>query len=174
VTDWFNATGRITNGGNGYKVGDRIVIDGNNLGGDASNTLVLEVATITGAEDYVGAVDTVTIASGLGATGLSDTYTSVQDDDDNAECEIRSMAYNPDSGNIEVVITTPTALGDPDALSLDSNWTETVILTIDSGSGTVVSTRTLRDEGDVYAIDVAVSAAGKVAIVGEKFNEYTE
>jgi len=174
VTTGTYTAATVTNGGNGYKVGDRIVIDGDNLGGDASNTLVLEVATITNATNYVGEVYTVTIVSGIGATGLSDTYTSVQDNDDNAECEIRSMAYNPDSGNIEVVITTPTALGDPNALSLDSNWTETVILTIDSGSGTVVSTRTLRDEGDVYAIDVAVSAAGKVAIVGEKFNEYTE
>jgi hypothetical protein len=48
-----------------------------------------------------------------------------------------------------------------------------VIVTIDSGSGTVVSTRTLQDEGDVYAYDVDVSSTGKIAVVGEKFNEYT-
>lgn len=170
VTTGTYTTATVTTGGNGYKVGDRIIIDGANLGGNASNTLVLEVATITNAEDYVGEVATVTIASGTGAAGVTDTYTSVQDNDDNAECEVRSMSYNPVSGNIVVVITTPTALGD----SLDGNWTETVILTIDSGSGTVVSTKTLLDEGDVYAMDVAVSAAGKIAVVGVKFNEYTE
>ena len=170
VTTGTYTTATVTAGGNGYKVGDRIIIDGADLGGDASNTLVLEVATVTNDEDYVGEVATVTIASGTGAAGVTDTYTSVQDNDDNAECEVRSMSYNPVSGNIVVVITTPTALGD----SLDGNWTETVILTIDSGSGTVVSTKTLLDEGDVYAMDVAVSAAGKIAVVGEKFNEYTE
>ena len=170
VTTGTYTTATVTTGGNGYKVGDRIIIDGADLGGDASNTLVLEVATVTNDEDYVGEVATVTIASGTGAAGVTDTYTSVQDFNDNAECEVRSMSYNPVSGNIVVVITTPTALGD----SLDGNWTETVILTIDSGSGTVVSTKTLLDEGDVYAMDVAVSAAGKIAVVGEKFNEYTE
>ena len=170
VTTGTYATPTVTNGGNGYKVGDRILIDGDNLGGNASNTLVLEVATIVNNINYVGEVDTVTIVSGVGATGLSNTYTTRQDTDDNAECEVRSMAYNPVSGNIVVVVTTPTSMGD----SLDSGWTETVILTIDSGSGTVVSTRTLRDDGDVYAHDVDISSTGKVAVVGEKFNEYTE
>jgi hypothetical protein len=169
VTTGTYATPTVTNGGNGYKVGDRILIDGDDLGGNASNTLVLEVASILEGTDYVGEVDTVTIVSGVGATGLS-TTTSVQDFDDNAECEIRSMAYNPVSGNIVVVVTTPTSMGD----SLDSGWTETVILTIDSGSGTVVSTTTLQDEGDIYAYDIDISSTGKIAVVGEKFNEYAE
>ena len=174
VTTGTYATPTVTYGGNDYKVGDRILIDGDNLGGDASNTLVLEVATITNAQDYVGEVATVTIASGVGASGVSNTYTGVQDNDDRAECEVRSMTYNPVTGNVVVVITTPTALGDPNAQNLDSDWTETVIVTIDSGSGAVVSTTTLQDEGDVYAFDTAVSITGKIAVVGEKFNEYTE
>jgi len=174
VTSGVYATPTVTTGGEGYKVGDRILIDGDSLGGDPSNTLTLEVATITDAEDYVGEVATVTIASGVGAVGVTNTYTTVQDPDDNAQCEVRSMTYNPVTGNIEVIITTTTQLGDPDAWSLDSNWSETVIVTIDSGSGTVVSTRTLQDEGDVYAYDAAVSSTGKIAVVGEKFNEYEE
>ena len=174
VTSGVYATPTVTTGGTGYKVGDRIIIDGDSLGGDPSNTLVLAVATIVNAVDYVGEVATVTIASGVGAVGVTNTYTTVQDPDDNAQCEVRSMTYNPVTGNIEVIITTTTQLGDPAARSLDSNWSETVIVTIDSGSGTVVSTRTLQDEGDVYAYDVDVSSTGKIAVVGEKFNEYTE
>jgi hypothetical protein len=174
VTSGVYAVPTVTTGGTGYKVGDRILIDGDSLGGDPGNTLTLEVATITNYQDYVGEVDTVTIASGVGASGLTNTFTNVQDYDDNAECEVRSMTYNPVTGNIEVIITTTTTMGDPNALSLDSDWSETVIVTIDSGSGTVVSTRTLQDEGDVYAYDVDVSSTGKIAVVGEKFNEYTE
>lgn len=174
VTSGVYATPTVTTGGEGYKVGDRILIDGDTLGGDPSNTLVLEVDSITNATNYVGEVATVTIASGVGAVGVTNTYTTVQDTDDNAQCEVCSMTYNPVTGNIEVIITTTTQLGDPAARSLDNNWSETVIVTIDSGSGTVVSTRTLQDEGDVYANDAAVSATGKIAVVGEKFNEYEE
>jgi hypothetical protein len=174
VTTGTYATPIVTYGGNNYKVGDRILIDGEDLGGDASNTLVLEVATITNANDYVGEVATVTIDSGTGAVGHSNTYTSVQDYNDDAECEIRSMTYNPVSGNLEVIIITSTELGDSDMFNLDGNWSETVIVTMDSGSGAVVSTTTLKDEGDVYAIDTDVSVTGKIAVVGEKFNEYTE
>lgn len=173
VTSGVYATATVTSGGEGYKVGDRIILSGNGLGGDNRNTLVLEVATITSYTDYVGEVATVTIVSGTAISGTN-TYTAVQDDDDNAECEVRSMTYNPVTGNIEVIITTPTALGDTRVDAIDTDWSETVIVTIDSGSGTVVSTRTLRDEGDVYAYDTAVSSTGKIAVVGEKFNEYNE
>jgi hypothetical protein len=174
IIDGVYATPTVTYGGDGYKVGDRILIDGGNLGGDGSNTLVLEVATIINYTDYVGQVGTVTIVSGTAVAG-SNTYTGRQDYDDNAECEVRSMTYNPVTGNIEVIITTATTMGDANGPnSIDSSWSETVIVTIDSGSGTVVSTRTLQDESDVYAYDIDVSSTGKIAVVGEKFNEYTE
>ena len=174
IIDGVYATPTVTFGGYNYKVGDRILIDGGNLGGDGSNTLVLEVATVINYTDYVGQVGTVTIVSGTAVAG-SNTYTGRQDYDDNAECEVRSMTYNPVTGNIEVIITTATTMGDANGPnSIDSSWSETVIVTIDSGSGTVVSTRTLQDEGDVYAYDTAVSSTGKIAVVGEKFNEYTE
>ena len=171
VTSGVYATATMTSGGTGYKVGDRIILSGYVLGGDNRNTLTVEVATIADSTDYVGEVATVTIVSGTAISGTN-TYTNVQDDDDNAECEVRSMTYDPVTGNIEVIITTTTALGgNPD---IDTDWSETVIVTIDSGSGTVVSTRTLQDEGDVYAYDTAVSSTGKIAVVGEKFNEYNE
>ena len=174
IIDGVYATPTVTSGGYNYKVGDVIFIDGGNLGGDGSNTLVLAVTTIVNETDYVGQVATVTIASGT-AVGGSNTYTGRQDYDDNAECEVRSMTYNPVTGNIEVIISIATTMGDANGPnSIDSSWSETVIVTIDSGSGTVVSTRTLLDEGDVYAYDAAVSSTGKIAVVGEKFNEYEE
>lgn len=162
----------VQNNGSGYKVGDRIVISGGQLGGtDGVNSLTLEVATIndSGNGDYAGGVDTVTIVSGVAPDGSSDAG-GLQDYYDDAECQVKTMAYDPVTGNIIVVITTPTYNGD----TLDNEWTETVALMIDSGSGTVVNSKTLADEGDVYPYDVNVSSTGKIAIVGEKFNEYTE
>ena len=159
----------VANGGSGYKVGDRIVLAGDDLiGQDGVNSLVLEVATITNATNYVGQVATVDVISGVAvgsnnANGVTDFY-------DDAHCEVRSMTFDPVTGNPVVVISTPTYIGN----TFDTAWTETVVLLIDSGSGTVVSTTTLKDEGDVYPYDVDVSATGKVAVVGEKFNEYTE
>jgi len=169
VTSGVYSVPTVTIGGTGYKVGDRILLIGSQLGGNNTNTLIVAVASITNDTDYVGSVATVTIVSGT-AANVTNTYVDVQDVDDNAKCEVRSMAYNRVSGNIEVVVTTPTQLGD----NLDSGWTETVILTLDSGSGTVVSTRTLQDQGDVYAYDIDISSTGKIAIAGQKFNEYAE
>jgi hypothetical protein len=169
VVDGVYDTVTVDTGGNGYKVGDRIVISGYDLGGNNVNSLTLEVATITNSDYYVGSVDTVTIVSGTAVSGTNN-YTGVQDYYDNAECQVRSMTFDPVTGNPVVVITTPTFNGD----TMDSEWTETVILQIDSGSGTVVNTTTLRDEGDVYAYDADVSSTGKIAVVGQKFNEYAE
>ena len=162
----------VVNGGDGYRVGDRIVLAGEDFSGqDGVNSLILEVATISsgGPGDIIGGVDTVTIVSGVAPSGTS-TASDVEDFNDNARCEVRSMTFDPVTGNPVVVISTPTYIGD----TLDTAWSETVIVTIDSGSGTVVSTTTLKDEGDVYPYDVDVSATGKVAVVGEKFNEYAE
>jgi len=160
----------VANGGSGYKVGDRIVLAGEDLiGQDGVNSLVLEVATINSfGPSFIGQVATVNIISGVAngsnnANGVTDFY-------DDAHCEVRSMTFDPVTGNPVVVISTPTYIGN----TFDPAWTETVVLLIDSGSGTVVSTTTLKDEGDVYPYDVDVSATGKVAVVGEKFNEYTE
>ena len=162
----------VVNSGDGYRVGDRIVLAGEDFSGqDGVNSLILEVATISsgGPGDIIGGVDTVTIVSGVAPSGTS-TASDVEDFNDNARCEVRSMTFDPVTGNPVVVISTPTYIGD----TYDTAWSETVIVTIDSGSGTVVSTTTLKDEGDVYPYDVDVSATGKVAVVGEKFNEYTE
>jgi len=158
----------VDNGGEGYKVGDRIILRGSDFSGqDGINSLTLEVATITNDTDNVGSIDTVNIVGGV-SVGSSDANAS--DPYDNAQCEIRSMTFDPVTGNLMIVITTPTYNGD----TYDQEWTETVVLQIDSGSGTVVSTTTLQDEGDVYAYDVDVSSTGKVAVVGQKYNEYNE
>lgn len=162
-------TATVDSTGNGYKVGDRIVISGYQLGGDSTNSLTLEVATITNSDYYVGSVNTVNIVSGTAVSGTNN-YNSVQDYYDNADCEVRSMTFDPVTGNPVVVITTPTFNGD----TMDSEWTETVILLIDSGSGTVITTTTLRDQSDIYAYDADVSSTGKIAVVGQKFNEYNE
>ena len=159
----------VSSGGSGYKVGDRIVISGNQLSGATGvNSLTLEVATINVENNYIGAVATVNIISGL-AVGTGNA-TSVVDNYDNAICEVRSIAFDPITGNPAVLISTPTYNGD----TLDSAWTETVILLIDSGSGAVIKTTTLKDEGDIFARDIAISSTGKAAVVGEKFNEYNE
>lgn len=169
-TDDVYSTPAVSSGGSGYKVGDRIVLNGANFGSGAGgeNSLTLSVATITNSEEGVGAVDSVTIESGVAyQTGSS---TNVRDFYDNAECEVRSMTFDPVTGNPVVVISTPTYNGD----NFDSEWTEAVVLQIDSGSGAVVKATTLSDDGDIYPEDVAVSVTGKVAVVGQKYGEYTE
>jgi len=108
-------------------------------------------------------VSGVAIDGSSDASGLEDFY-------DDAECEVKAITYDPVSGNVIAIITTPTYNGD----TLDAEWTETVAVMIDAGSGTVVNTKTLADEGDVYPYDANVSVTGKIAIVGEKFNEYQE
>ena len=160
----------VVNNGDGYKVGDRIVLAGEDFGGqDGVNSLILEVATINNYNNFTGGVATVTIVSGVAPSGTS-TASDVEDYNDNARCEVRSMTFDPVTGNPVVVISTPTYIGD----TYDTAWSETVVLLIDSGSGTVISTTTLQDEGDVYPYDVDVSTTGKVAVVGQKFNEYAE
>ena len=160
----------VVNNGGGYKVGDRIVLPGTAFGGTIGvNSLVLEVASINIYNDFTGGVNTVTIVSGVAPSGTS-SANDVYDGYDNAACEVRSMTFDPVTGNPVIVISTPTYNGD----TWDNEWSETVVLLIDSGSGTVVSTTTLQDAGDVYPYDVDVSTTGKVAVVGQKFNEYTE
>lgn len=174
IVDGVYTTAVVDSGGSGYKVGDRIILSGRDLGGLAVNSLVLSVTDVNNSDNYVGAVDTVTIESGTAATGQNGTY-AASDDNDNAKCEVRSMTYDPVSGNIMVVVTTPTMLGGEfTTIQGDAEWTETVVMEIDSGSGTIVRTTTLQDEGDVYAFDTDVSATGKIAVVGQKFNEYNE
>jgi LEA14-like dessication related protein len=159
----------VASGGEGYKVGDRIVLDGGALLGNTGiNSLTLEVATLGASIDFVGAVATVNIISGL-ANG-TDSNADVSDSYDDAECEPVSMAFDPVTGNLAVLVSMPTHNGD----TLDSDWTQAVVLMIDSGSGTVVKSFTLADEGDIYGYDIAVSATGKPAVVGEKYNEYNE
>ena len=158
----------VSNGGEGYKVGDKIVLPGGNLGGqDGVNSLTLEVTAINANSDYIGGVSAVNIISGV-STGSSDA--TVSDPYDDAECEVRSMSFDPVTGNPVVVISTPTYNGD----TMDNSWTEVVLLLIDSGSGAVLSTTTLSDEGDIYAYDIDVSSTGKAAVVGQKYNEYNE
>ena len=170
--EWANnvyTVATVLDGGEGYRVGDRIVLRGSSLGGsDGVNSLTLEVATITNTNNYVGDVSTVNIIGGVANGSSNASY--VSDSYDDATCEVRSMSFDPVTGNPVVVIVTPTYNGD----TFDNEWSETVVLQIDSGSGTVVSTTTLRDEGDVYPYDIDVSVNGKVAVVGQKYNEYNE
>jgi hypothetical protein len=158
----------VDSGGDGYKVGDKIVLSGNDLGGSNSNSLTLEVTGISNSLNSVGGVQTVSVVAGVAAG--SGTYYGVSDYNDNAECDIKTMSYNPATGNVVIVVSMPTFNGD----TLDSEWTETVVVTIDSGSGAVVSTTTLSDEGDIYPNDISISSSGKIAVVGEKYNEYAE
>ncbi len=159
----------VSNGGMNYKVGDKIVLGGGSLGGsNGINSLTLTVATIANSNNGIGSVATVTIVGGVAngsgsASGVADFY-------DNAECEVRSMTFDPITGNPVVVISMPTYNGD----TLDSEWTETVVLLIDSGSGAVLNSTTLSDDGDIYPNDVAVSVTGKVAVVGQKYGEYQD
>jgi hypothetical protein len=168
-TDNVYAIPTVNSSGGGYKVGDRIILRGDDLGGsDGVNTLVLNVATISSAFDGIGEVATVTIVSGV-ADGTGSTN-DVYDNNDDARCEPRAITIDPVTQNVVVIASTPTFNGD----TLDSEWTETLLLLIDSASGVVLTTTTLSDEGDIYPNAVAVSSQGLVAIVGEKYNEYQE
>jgi hypothetical protein len=163
-------TATIDNGGSGYKIGDKIVLPGSNFGGtDGVNSLTLEVTEITNVTDNVGSIQAVSIVSGVAVDGTSDTG-NIADPYDDAECYPRALAFDPVTGNIAVLVTTPTYNGD----TLDNQWDQGLILQIDSGSGVVVKTITLADEGDIYSYDIAVSSTGKLAIAGEKYNEYQD
>lgn len=156
--------------GTGYKVGDKIVLPGSNFGGtDGVNSLTLEVTEINNSVDLVGGIQTVNIVSGVAVDGTSDTG-NIADPYDDAECYPQALAFDPVTGNIAVLVTIPTYNGD----TLDNAWEQGLILQIDSGSGTVVKTITLSDEGDIYSYDLAVSSTGKLAVVGEKYNEYND
>jgi hypothetical protein len=156
--------------GTGYKVGDKIVLPGSNFGGtDGVNSLTLEVTEINNSTDLVGGIQAVSIVSGVAVDGSSDTG-NIADPYDDAECYPVALTFDPATGNIAVLVTIPTYNGD----KLDNAWDQAVILQIDSGSGTVVKTITLSDEGDIYSYDLAVSSTGKLAVAGEKYNEYND
>ena len=162
----YNAV-NVDSNGSGYRVGDRIVLPGSQLNGTTGvNSLVLEVASLDNATDFVGSVATVDIVSGV-ANGTGNA-SFVQDGYDNAEGSVRSMAFDPVTGNIVIVVTNPTFNGD----AQDNEWAETVVMLIDSGSGAVLSTTTLSGNGDLLGKDVAVSVTGKPAVVGQQYGVY--
>lgn len=168
-TDNVYTSCTVANSGGGYKVGDRIVLPGGNMSGtNGVNSLVLNVASINAYYEDIGGVATVSIVSGV-ANGTG-TANYIQDYYDNADCDVRAITIDPVTQNVAVVISTPTFNGD----TFDNEWTETVILLLDSASGAVISTTTLSDEGDIYPNDISISAEGKIAVVGEKYNEYQE
>jgi hypothetical protein len=159
----------VDSNGDGYRVGDRIVLPGSQLGGtNGVNSLTVTVTSVTNTNDFVGGVATVDIVSGAASGSGSNSF--IQDNYDNGEGEVKTMAFDPVTGDIVIVVTTPTYNGD----TFDNEWTETVVMRIDSGSGAVVSTTTLASDGDVYANDVAVSVTGKTAVAGVQYNVYKE
>ena len=158
----------VQNSGHYYKVGDKITLGGYNFGGDWRNNLILNVDTIYeyDGNDIGGVASVSIVGTPVAPNGSSDgTYSDYYGD---GEGNTTSIAIDPKTKNIVISQTQPTYGGN----MMDNEWSMSQLFYIDSDSGALLSNTKLSDTGDVYVQDVAVSADGVVAVVGQKYNEY--
>ena len=156
----------ITSGGTGYKAGEQINFAGSTIGGSTPlNNFAIEVNTIDGN----GAVLTANIVSGYNISSLSGTASSLVSSSNDITGDAAAIGYDDFLEKLVVVSEYSTGLGD----TLDNYWVWTNIYIVDPVTGDINQTVTLSDQGDIYPNSIATrNAAGNVAIVGEKYNEY--
>lgn len=154
--------------GVGYKAGEEIVIRGNQIAGsDPQNNVTIIANSVDGS----GGVVTASVKPGYNVTGITQTLTGIASDYDDARGDVSSITYNDFNGKLVVVAEYRSGRGD----TMDGEWQWANIYTMDPTTGAIESTTTLSDEGDIYPNSVATfNASGKVAVVGEKYNEYRE
>jgi len=156
----------ITSGGTAYKAGEQINFGGFTIGGSAPlNNFAIEVGTIDGN----GAVLTANIVAGYNISSLSGTASNLVSSSNDITGDTATIGYDDFLNKIVVVSEYATGLGD----DIDNYWTWTNIYLVDPVTGDIDQTVTLSDQGDIFPNSISTrNAAGNVAIVGEKYNEY--
>lgn len=159
---------RIVTTGTGYKVGEEIVIRGNQINGsDPQNNVTLIVDSI----DVDGGVATVSVKPGYDVTGLTGTLTNINSYYDDSRGNACAIAYDEFNDKLIVVAQYESGSGD----AMDNTWTWANVYTIDPTTGAIDSTTTISEDGDIYPNSITThNSAGGIAIVGEKYNEYRE
>jgi Major tropism determinant N-terminal domain len=158
----------INTSGVGYKVGEEIVIQGNQINGsEPQNNVTLIVDSI----DVDGGVLTASVKPGYNVVGLTGTFTGIDSNYDDARGDACAIAY--DEYNQKLVVVTQYESGSGDVV--DNFWTWANVYMMNPTTGAIDSTTTISEDGDIYPNSITThNSAGGIAIVGEKYNEYRE
>lgn len=158
----------VSAGGVGYKVGEEILIPGWQFGGsDPDNDVILIVDTIGGNNSVL----TANVKPGYDTQGLSGTFTGISSPYDDARGDTVAISYDEFNNKLIVVTEYNSGRGDVN----DGSWNWVNVYVIDPTTGAIEETVTMTEEGDIYPNSIATyNADGKIAIVGEKYNEYRE
>lgn len=156
----------IVASGTDYKAGEEIPFEGNQIGGNWENNFIIIVDTIDGS----GGIVTASVKPGYNV-GVLSYNSNISSNYDDIRGDVCAIAYDDFNDKLIVVAEYQSGRGD----SADTFWTWANAYVIDPETGVVNQTATLSDEGDIYPNSIATyDAAGGVAIVGEKYNEYRE
>lgn len=145
-------------GGQNYRAGDEIIIQGYNLEGESPlNDLIIEVLT----EDN-GNIQTYEIQSGVAAAGTG-TYNGQEDNNDDGNSRPIAITIDPTTGNLCIIGETYEY----------NNNTSILKLVVDPESGAILANTELRSTGnnDLYPYDVQVNSAGVTAIAGQSYGD---
>jgi len=158
----------VSAGGVGYKVGEEILIPGWQFGGsDPDNDVILIVDTIGGNNSVL----TANVKPGYDTQGLSGTFTGISSPYDDARGDTVAISYDEFNNKLIVVTEYNSGRGDVN----DGSWNWVNVYTMNPTTGAIEETVTMTEEGDIYPNSIATyNADGKIAIVGEKYNEYRE
>lgn len=158
----------ITQGGIGYKAGEEINFEGYQVGGSSpQNNFTIIADTV---DEETGAVLTASVKPGydVGAASYASTIQSYYE---SAQGDTCAIAY--DDFNDKLIVVSEWTPGKGDAM--DSFWQWANVYVMDPETGVINQTVTLKEDGDIYPNSIVTrNAAGGVAIVGEKYNEYRE
>ena len=162
---WTTGTytiGVLTNAGINYRVGDTVVIGGDNFanGNSPTNNLTIEVTEVdNGNSGGSGAITGYEIQSGVAPT-IDGSGTGYEDYNDQGEGRPHGITIDPATGNLHVVCTTYEYSGNDSIL----------YLVLDGESGACLSNKEIHNPGiEIYPYDVQVSSAGVPAIVGQEY-----
>ena len=151
---------QLTNPGINYRVGDTVVISGNNIDGAQSpaNNLIIEVTEVDNGETGSnGLITGYEIQSGVAPAGTG-SNTGREDYNDDGECRPNAITIDPTTGNLNIIA---------ESYEYD-NDNSIVYLVLDAESGACLSNKELHStDKDFYGYDVQVSATGVPAIVGQ-------
>lgn len=157
----------IANAGTGYVQNEKIYIRGDQIGGSVPlNDITINVATVNG----TGGILTASIVAGYNANGLSGTYSYITSYNNGATGYPIAISFDDNNNRLIVVSGYEAGRGD----SMDNYWDWANVYTLNPTNFNIISVQTLSDAGDIYPNSIITHPSGKVAIVGEKYNEYRE
>lgn len=157
----------IANAGTGYVQNEKIYIRGDQIGGSVPlNDITINVATVNG----TGGILTASIVAGYNANGLSGTYSYITSYNNGASGYPIAIAFDDNNNRLIVVSGYEAGRGD----SMDNYWDWANVYTLNPTNFNIINVQTLTDSGDIYPNSIITHPSGKIAIVGEKFDEYRQ